>query len=122
MQWPNKQRGVSMITVVFLAGIICFLAYLAMKLAPPYLTNMKVNTTLQTVAEQAAEERLSTSEIMRRIDARFHTDYVNVVSARNDLAISKGDGFKEMRLSYQTEIPLFLNVSALLDFDNVAEY
>lgn len=119
---PRRQQGASMLGVLFVAILICFIAYMIMKLGPSYMTNMKVSSTLKTVAEQATEERLSIQEIMRRIDARFHTDYVSVVTARNDLVLDKGDGYKQLRLSYQTEVPLFFNVSALLDFDNTAEY
>ena len=122
MRGPDRQYGVTMVGVLIIGLLICLIAYIGMKIGPAYLTNIKVMTTLEMVAEQAAEERLSAQEIIRRIDARFHTDYINVVSARNDLSLDKGDGSTELRMAYETEVPLFFNISALLTFDNATEY
>jgi len=122
MRGPDRQYGISMLSVLIIGLLICLGAYIGMKIMPAYMTNIKVKTTLETVAEQAGEERLSAQEIIRRIDARFHLDYINIVSARNDLSMDKGDGYTELRLAYEREIPLFFNISALLAFDNAAEY
>jgi len=122
MRRHDRQHGMTLIGVLIIGLLICLVAYIGMKIGPAYLTNIKVKTTLETVAEQAADERLSVQEIIRRIDARFHTDYINIVSARKDLVYDKGDGYTELRMSYETEIPLFFNVSALLSFDPAAEY
>ena len=110
----NKQRGVSF-PVIFLIGVVAALAAVgAMKVGPAY---MEYDTARKAIVAIAASEGRAGSvvEIRKAFDRRANIDNVTVLSG-GDLDISKDGGDLVIAFAYAKKIPLFANVSLLIDF------
>jgi len=110
----NKQRGVSFL-VVFLIGVILALAALGgMKVAPAYMEYATVKKDINAVA--AKEGRSGSVRDIRNAFDRF-ADIDDIKSvAGADLDITKDGGDVVISFAYTKKIPLFANVSLLIDF------
>ena len=110
----NKQRGVSFL-VIFLIGVMLALAAVgAMKIAPAYTEFMTVKKAVMAIA--ASEGRTgSVNEIRKAFDRRSAIDNITAVTP-GELEISKDGGEVVISFAYQKRIPLFTNVSLLIDF------
>ena len=110
----NKQRGVSF-PVIFLIGVVLALAAVgAMKIAPAYTEFMTIKKTVMAIA--ASEGRTgSVGDIRKAFDRRSAIDNITAVTP-GELEISKDGGEVVISFAYQKKIPLFANVSLLIDF------
>src|SRR5487761_2267004 len=110
----NKQRGISFLAV-FLIGVVLALAAVgAMKIAPAYSDFMTAKKDMLAVA--GSEGRTgSVVDIRKAFDRRADIDSITVVTGA-DLAISKDSGDTVISFAYSKKIPLFANVSLLIDF------
>jgi hypothetical protein len=110
----NKQRGISFL-VIFLIGVVLALAAVgAMKIAPAYSDFMTAKKDMLAVA--GSEGRTgSVVDIRKAFDRRADIDGITVVTG-SDLEISKDGGDVVIAFAYTKKIPLFANVSLLIDF------
>jgi len=110
----NKQRGISF-PVIFLIGVVLALAAVgAMKIAPAYTDFLTAKKAIVAVA--AGEGRTGSVNDMRRaFDRRSAIDNITVVTP-GELEISKDGGEVVISFAYTKKIPLFANVSLLIDF------
>jgi hypothetical protein len=110
----NKQRGVSFL-VIFLIGVVLALGAVgAMKIGPAYAD---FATAKKAIVAIAADEGRSGSvgEIRKAFERRSSIDNITVVTP-GDLEISKDGGEVVIAFAYAQKIPLFANVSLLIDF------
>jgi hypothetical protein len=110
----NRQFGVSF-PVVFLIGVVLALAAVgAMKIAPAYSDFLTAKKAIVAIA--AGEGRTgSVTEIRKAFDRRSAIDNISVVTP-GELEISKDGGEVVISFAYAKKIPLFANVSLLIDF------
>jgi hypothetical protein len=110
----DKQRGVSF-PVIFLIGVVLALAAVgAMKIAPAYSDFLTAKKAIVAIA--AGEGRSgSVTEIRKAFDRRSAIDNISVVTP-GELEISKDGGEVVISFAYTKKIPLFANVSLLIDF------
>ena len=110
----NKQRGVSF-PVVFLIGVVLALVAVgAMKIAPAYTEFITAKKAITAIA--ASEGRTgSVGEIRKAFERRSNIDNITAVTS-GELEISKDGGDVVISFAYAKKIPLFANVSLLVDF------
>jgi Domain of unknown function (DUF4845) len=110
----KQQRGISF-PFVFMVGVVLALAAVgAMKIAPAYLDFMTVKKAVAAIA--AGEGRTgNVSEIRKAFGRRAAIDNITVVTPE-ELEISKDGGDVVISFAYAKKIPLFANVSVLIDF------
>jgi hypothetical protein len=110
----DKQRGISF-PVIFLIGVVLALTAVgAMKVAPAYVDFMTAKKAIVAVA--AGEGRTgNVTEIRKAFDRRAAVDSISVVTGA-ELEISKDGSDVVISFAYAKKIPLFSNVSLLIDF------
>jgi hypothetical protein len=110
----NKQRGVSF-PVIFLIGVVVALGAVGvMKVGPAYSDFATAKSAINAVA--AGEGRTgNVAEIRKAFERRANVDNITVVSPA-ELDISKDGGDVVISFAYAQKIPLFANVSLLIDF------
>ena len=110
----NKQRGVSF-PVIFLIGVVLALGAVGvMKVGPAYSEFATAKKTIIAVA--ASEGRSgSVADVRKAFERRAAVDNISVVTP-GDLEISKEGGDLVISFAYSQKIPLFANVSLLIDF------
>ena|SRR5487761_2429447 len=110
----NKQRGISFLAVFLIGVVLALVAVGAMKIAPAYADFMTAKKDMLAVA--ASDGRTgSVSDIRKAFDRYADVDSITVVTGA-DLDISKDGGDVVLSFAYTKKIPLFANVSLLIDF------
>lgn len=117
MQTNSKQRGMSIWGLLLAGGIFVFFLLLFFKLLPPYMEYGTVKTTLENVAKQPDIGSMEKTEIKNAIQRRFDIEDVKRVDLSKHLFVEKKPGATTIRLAYEVRVPLFYNITALLDFE-----
>lgn len=116
----NRQRGMSMWSTMFVVGVLVFFLFVLFKLIPPYLEDMKVKTALDGLLREPNAEAMGKADLVERLDKRFDIDNVTNVKAKQ-LEIRPMGKLKAITLSYEVVVPLFYNVSLLLEFNHARQ-
>jgi Domain of unknown function (DUF4845) len=109
----NRQRGVALSGLIFWGMVLSIVAVLGMKVAPQYLEYFSIVKAVKSVAAQAQGKTVS--EIRMDFGKQMSAGYFTEIQA-SDLDISKSGNEVVISFSYEKRIPLFLNVSLLIDF------
>lgn len=109
----NKQRGISFLAVFLIGVVLAVVAIGAMKIAPAYADFMTAKKDMLAVA--ASDGNGSDKEIREAFNRQADIDSVTVITG-SDLDINKDSGTAVISFAYTKKIPLFANVSLLIDF------
>jgi hypothetical protein len=109
----NRQRGVAISGLLFWGVMIAVVAMLGIKVAPDYLVFWKIQKSVKSVAAQSAS--LTVPEIRKAYGKFAEVEHVQEVQPA-DLDISKDGNEIVIAFSYEKRIPLFANVSLIIDF------
>ncbi len=110
----NKQLGISF-PVIFLLGVLLALGAVgAMKVLPAYMDFATAKKAIVAIA--ASEGRSgSVADIRKAFDRYSAINNITVVTP-GDLEITKDGGDVVIAFAYTQKIPLFANVSLVIDF------
>jgi len=112
----NKQKGMTFIGLVFVVAVLMFGAIAGMKLVPAYLEYSSVKKAIDYVAAEPNFSSMSNSEIKAAFTKSASIDDIKVVTADDLIIMTVENGKPVVTVDYQTVVPLFGNVSALLSF------
>lgn len=118
MKSPNSQRGITMWGMLFILGVLSFVLFLLFKLFPPYMTDLKVKSALDSLAKQSDVGALGKPEIAEALGKRFDIDMVEGIDLKNGLIVETRGRMKVIRIQYEQVIPMVANISALLEFSH----
>ncbi len=109
----NKQRGVALSGLMFWGIVFALAAILGMNVAPSYIEYFKIKKNIKATLSQVTPD--STVPEIRRTFERFAQ--VDTLSFKaSELEISKDGGRVVIDFAYEKRIPLFGNVSLLIDY------
>ncbi len=109
-----KQRGMGMLGILFIVILVVAAAIVSMKAIPAYLEYFTIKSTFTALKAEAKNG--SAKSIKDRFNARAIVDDIKSLKAE-DLEISKQGDELVVSASYQKVVPLFANVSLLIDFE-----
>ena len=110
----NKQRGVALSGLLVWGIIITLVAVLGMKVGPEYLDYYNVLKCVKSISPGAASQTVP--EIRAACDKYADVNSVKVIKG-TDLDISKENNQVVISFAYERRIPLFYNVSLVIDFE-----
>lgn len=110
----RKQRGVSLVGMIFVSAVLIGAAVIGMKVAPAVLEYMTVMKHIKAIAS-SGEGRSSVAEVRKAYDRRASVENTPSVSAA-DLDIGKEGNDLVIGFAYSTKVPLAGNVSLCIDF------
>ncbi len=117
---PKHQKGVTFIGMLFIGGILVFVALIVMTIFPAYTEYFSVKSVIKSMGQESLST-MSKKEIMDSFNRRANTSYVSVVTG-NDLSIDKNStGETVVSVQYQVLKPLVGNISILLDFQAASD-
>ena len=108
-----KQRGIGVLGGLCLIVGIVVVAVLAIKIVPAYIEYFTVK---KIVADLAQSELTSPKEIRDAFRQRASVEYFDGISP-NNLVVDR-DG---IRFAYEKRIPLFANLTLVIDFEGASE-
>ena len=109
----RKQRGIALSGLLFWGIVIALVAVLGIKVAPECITYYKILKATQAVA--ANSNGKTVSEVRTAFGKYMDVEHVSTITPA-DLDISKEGNEIIVAFSYEKRIPLFYNVSLLIDF------
>jgi hypothetical protein len=112
----GRQRGVSMVGMIFIAAGVIFVAVLGMKLVPAYVHSAQIAEIFKTIASDPAMRGASTKEIKDSYSKRADINYISDITAE-DIDVIKEEGRLSISASYSVKIPLVGNITLVLDFN-----
>lgn len=116
----NRQRGVTLGMLLMLGVILGLAALVGMKVFPEVSEYMTIVRDIKATAEDPAMREASIGEVRNAFAKRADVDYITSIKAA-DLDISKENGNLLISVAYSKKIPLFANVSLVIDFEGSSE-
>lgn len=117
----SRQRGMTMIGILFLVVVVGAWVYAGIRMTPKYLEYMRIASTLEKVRDEFDSNPGTTEFMLRKaVERHFDIEMVEVITP-NDLEITKEGGVFTMRAAYEATVPLIANISFLIDFDKSVE-
>ena len=107
----KSQRGVSMLGVFVICAAIVLVAIGALKVIPAYIEFGTVKKAVVASKDGAK----TVADVQRNFDRRAQVDDISVISAR-DLEVTKEGNSIVVSFKYDKKIPMFQNLSVLLEF------
>ena len=114
MEMRNRQRGLSAIGFLFVAIVVLAFVLGAIRVVPSYIEWYTVRKAVAGALHDAPDG--SAAAVRKAFELRINADYVDSVNAQ-DLVVSKDGNDIVGSISWQKKLPLFYNISLLLDFD-----
>lgn len=111
----NKQLGITLSGLLAAAFLLSVLGLLGLKVVPEYMEHRQIVSTVKKVAA-GADPAAGVAKIREAYDRQANMDYISSVAAA-DLDITKEGNLVVISFSYEKRIPLFANISLLLDFE-----
>jgi hypothetical protein len=110
----NKQTGISFVVVFLMFVVVALVAVGAMKILPAYTEFQTAKKAINGVA--GSEGRTgSVTEIRKAFDRRAVIDNITAVTG-GELEVGKDGNDIVISFAYSKKIPLFANVSVVIDF------
>lgn len=118
----RQQQGITMWGVLVIAILIGFFALLILKLFPPYMSSMKVQSILAGISEEASSRPMNNVEVLEGLRKRFDIDDIDSkINLREAISFERAGRMRVVRITYDDITPIFGNVFVLIEFDHSAE-
>jgi hypothetical protein len=111
------QRGVALTSLIFWSVILFLVAVLGMKVAPTAIEYFKIKKDAESTLNKVGPDS-TVAEVRAAFDRFAEIDMLEFSS--KDLDISKENGKIVIDFAYEKRIPLFANVSLLIDYKGSA--
>lgn len=112
----NRQRGITLISLLFVLGLVVLVALLGIKVFPDVQEYSAAVKAAKATATDPAIREASVAEIRRAFDKRKSIDNVTAVGGE-DLDITKEGNEIVIAFAYSKKIPLSGPVSLVIDFE-----
>ena len=111
----KTQRGMGFAGVLVLLIAIVFVAIIGMKLAPAYIEYFTIKKAVSGIVESGELRNATVADARRAFDRRAVVDDITSIEGK-DLEVTKDGNEIVLGFAYEKRIPLFYNVSVLIDF------
>ena len=117
---PQRQQGLTLLSIAFILALIAFFVLLTLKIAPIYIDHSKVVNALAALKETTDIQSKSEREVRNSLDKRFNMNYVYDVT-QDDIKVTKRGNYLKVQIEYETVVKIVGNLSALAEFNDVIE-
>lgn len=111
----NTQRGISLTGFLVFAVLFIAALLLAFKIGPAYMEYMTIQKTFRAMASEPSLKTASRGEFNSAWNARAGIDNIKAIGY-DDIQIDKDASGIVLSAEYSVRVPLFGNLSALMEF------
>jgi len=111
----KKQRGMGFAGVLALLIGIIFLAIIGMKMVPAYLEFFAIKKAVAAITQGGQLRNATVADVRKAFELRQAIDDFTAVGPK-DIEITKDGSEIVVSFAYEKRIPLFYNISLLIDF------
>lgn len=112
----KRQRGVTFVGMVFIAGLVVFAAIIGIRLVPAYIEYATVSKHLRDIARAPDARGATPRDIQMMFNKRAQVDDIKAISG-DDIEVSREGDALILSAVYSTKIKLFANLNACIDFE-----
>ena len=109
--FPNTQRGVSLVGLIFVLAILGAVGVFALKVFPTFLEYRSIKGGIAAAKTAGGTVR----EMQQSFDKNADINMVDAITGK-DLIFSKDTGETEISFAYEKRIPIAGNVSLLIEY------
>jgi len=111
----KRQRGMGFAGVLIMLVGIVFLAIIGMKMVPAYLEFFAIKKAVAAITQGGQLRNATVADVRKAFELRQAIDDFTSVGPK-DLEITKDGSEVVVSFAYEKRIPLFYNISLLIDF------
>jgi predicted membrane chloride channel (bestrophin family) len=111
---PARQRGLTMLSFLFVLAVVLVAALLAFRVIPAYIEYFSVQKALAGALNDSKD--LTRAEVVKLLERRLGAEYIDSVRAA-DIEVTRSANVTTASVSWQAKLPLVANASLLLEFD-----
>jgi hypothetical protein len=100
--------------LILLIGIV-FIAIIGMKLVPAYIEYFTIKKAITGMTQSGELRGGSVADVRKAFDRRAAVDSITIVQPQ-DLEVTKEGNEIVVAFAYEKRIPLFYNISVVIDF------
>lgn len=111
----KKQRGISLLGMLFFSALLVIVALFAMQIVPAYAEFISVKKVLRNMKQDPLAS-MTPKEIKDAFDKRASLEYISVIDGSDVHVERSEDGETVVAVEYQVVKPIAANISVLMDF------
>jgi len=115
-----KQQGLTLISLIIVAGFVGVFAFAGLKVMPMYLEQMKVAKVLEDVKQDLDGKGSSIAQIRSALGKRLDIEMVTGIQTR-EFTVKKVDRGYRVQASYERRETFFGNLYFVTVFDKQVE-
>lgn len=115
----NKQAGWTFWSMLFIAALAVFTAYIVMQLIPVYTVNASIKNSMERSLDDVDLKRATRAQVVRNLQQQLYLDGSHeTLDYKRDLKIQRSKAHFIVETTYQQEVPIFANIFLLIKFNN----
>ena len=111
----RRQEGMSGIGIFIVLVLVVFAALIGMRVTPAYIEYFAIKKAVNSIVESGELRGASVADVRKAFERRQAIDDFTSVGPQ-DLEITKDGGQIVIAFAYEKRVPLFYNISLLIDF------
>jgi hypothetical protein len=111
----KAQRG-SIYTTMILVALFGLVILAALKIAPAYIDDSAVNSTMETMQESAEFSTMNIGDIRSSLMRTLNTNRIDFQAS--NVVLTKEGGNEYIDINYESRKPLFYNIEAIVKFQH----
>jgi len=115
MRSLQRQRGLGIVSLVFVLAVIGFVAIVVVKTWPMYLNQMKVASAMNKIASDSGYANADPVSIRSDLQKYWDIDDVEYLSVK-DVKIKRTDRGRFLSYDYEARERLFYNIYIVIHF------
>lgn len=112
----NRQRGVTFVGMVIIAGLIVFVVIIGLKLIPAYIEYATVVNIMREMARSPDARTATPRDFQTSFRKRAQIDAIETIKPE-EIEIERDGDQVVVRANYSVKIKLFGNLNACIDFE-----
>jgi len=114
-QYPARQKGATLYALIVVMTLLGIIIFAGLKISPAYIDDRIISTTLENMRAEGELASAPLSEIRRRVSRTMIANGANWQSDSLDQVEQGGVNYIEVK--YETRVPMFWNIDAIVKFD-----
>lgn len=114
----KKQQGMTLLSWIFMLGIIAFFATMTMRLLPMYQEYYGVLQIMDSMETELKNNKLTQQQVMTLLTRRFNTGYIQSVKKEN-IELGRGSSgahVTRIKIDYEVRKPFIAHISLVGHF------
>ncbi len=119
----HKQRGMTLLSWLFVLGLIGFFAIVAMRLIPMYQEYYGVMQITKSMENEIRQNQLTKQQVMILLQKRFNTGYISSVD-KDDIELIRGKNnvhVSRIIIDYEKRVPFMAHIDLVGHFRTEAD-